>query len=77
MNNAIFNKTVTKLFAMLKKCFLPNLNTRSYLKLYSFKATMLCIITYFAYFYFLHNELLLEKMNTSETRNTTALFFLK
>ena len=38
MNNAIFNKTVTKLFAMLKKCFLPNLNVRSYLKLYSFKA---------------------------------------
>ena len=76
MNNAIFNKTVTKLFAMLKKCFLPNLNTRSYLKLYSFKANAQ-IITQFAYFYFLHNELLLEKMNTSETKNTPALFFLK
>ena len=32
MNNAIFNETVTKLFNILKKCFLPNLNSTSYIK---------------------------------------------
>ena len=31
MNNVIFNKTVTKLFNILKKCFLPNMNPTSYL----------------------------------------------
>ena len=32
MNNVIFNKTVTKLFTVLKKYLLLNLNHKSYLK---------------------------------------------
>ena len=32
INNAIFKKTVTKLFTILKNAFLPNLNPISYLK---------------------------------------------
>ena len=31
INNAIFNNTVTKLFTILKKCFLSNMNPTSYL----------------------------------------------
>ena len=41
---AIYNKTVTKLFTILKKRFLPNLNPATYLKLVTLaKRTGVCV----------------------------------
>ena len=41
MNNAISNKTVTKLLTILKKLFLPNLNPKNYLKLKKYYLTII------------------------------------
>ena len=44
IHRTIYNKTVTKLFTILKKCFLPNLNPATYLKLATLaKGTGVCV----------------------------------
>ena len=40
---AIYNKTVTKLFTILKKRFLPNLNPATYLKLVKRTGVCVCV----------------------------------